>query len=380
MLAFLPMMANAEDKKKEPTDPKYLEGAITFSSDNRVMFNTEIKVPSMSKEKIYNLMLEWASNRFVPEGKLSSRVVYSDETESKIAASAEEYLVFSNSALSLDRTRIYYNLLISAEEGSCSLTMTRIHYWYDENRNGGEKYTAEEWITDDMALNKSKTKLSPITGKFRKKTIDLKDDIFNSAAVTLGQQMLAEEGKSVQVQVVQVVNQPAPQPTEQTVEQPVETPATATPEEPVAPIAVVAPPTVTLNESSELKEVSSSELPSNLGEISAEGRITLTASNGESIDLKSDNWGGFAKFFNKDVAYIIIDKSRIAASALMEESDTYTVSFYTAGSSSPSVVIDCKKSMSQQMSAEDLSSIIPNADSSKEYTMYMGEVIKASMR
>lgn len=56
------------------------------------------------------------------------------------------------------------------------MTMTRIRYWYDENRDGGEKYTAEEWITDDMALNKKKTKLAPICGKFRRETIDLKDD------------------------------------------------------------------------------------------------------------------------------------------------------------------------------------------------------------
>ena len=34
--------------------------------------------------------------------------------------------------------------------------MTRIRYWYDEARDGGEKYSAEEWIVDDMALNKSK--------------------------------------------------------------------------------------------------------------------------------------------------------------------------------------------------------------------------------
>ena len=37
-----------------------------------------------------------------------------------------------------------------------------------ENRDGGERYSAEEWITDDMALNKKKTKLAPICGKFRR--------------------------------------------------------------------------------------------------------------------------------------------------------------------------------------------------------------------
>ena len=59
------------------------------------------------------------------------------------------------------------------------MTMTRIRYWYDENRDGGDKYTAEEWITDDMALNKKKTKLAAICGKFRRENIDLKDQFFS---------------------------------------------------------------------------------------------------------------------------------------------------------------------------------------------------------
>lgn len=68
--------------------------------------------------------------------------------------------------------------------------MTRIRYWYDEARDGGEKYSAEEWIVDDMALNKSKTKLAPICGKFRRETIDLKDTLFKSIQDTLGNKVL----------------------------------------------------------------------------------------------------------------------------------------------------------------------------------------------
>jgi colicin import membrane protein len=39
--------------------------------------------------------------------------------------------------------------------------------------------TAEEWITDKEAVNKKNTKLLPISGKFRRKTIDRKDFLFN---------------------------------------------------------------------------------------------------------------------------------------------------------------------------------------------------------
>ena len=165
MLLCLPFIAMAQ------TDPKYLAGAITMD-DGKVSFKTEIQAPSLTKDQLYGTMLKWATERFKPEGKFNARVLYTNEDEGTIAAGGEEYLVFSSSALSLDRTRIYYQLFITCENGKCDIEMTRIRYWYDEARDGGEKYSAEEWIVDDMALNKSKTKLAPICGKFRRETIE----------------------------------------------------------------------------------------------------------------------------------------------------------------------------------------------------------------
>ena len=66
--------------------------------DGKVTFNHEIKAPSLSKEQLYKQMLDWANNRFKSDGKLQSRVVYTNEKEGDIAASAEEYIVFSSSA------------------------------------------------------------------------------------------------------------------------------------------------------------------------------------------------------------------------------------------------------------------------------------------
>ena len=183
MLLCLPFIAMAQ------TDPKYLAGAITMN-DGKVSFKTEIQAPSLTKDQLYGTMLKWATERFKPEGKFNARVLYTNEDEGTIAAGGEEYLVFSSSALSLDRTRIYYQLFITCENGKCDIEMTRIRYWYDEARDGGEKYSAEEWIVDDMALNKSKTKLAPICGKFRRETIDLKDTLFKSIQDTLGNKVL----------------------------------------------------------------------------------------------------------------------------------------------------------------------------------------------
>ena len=341
LLACLPLFGMAKDKK-DNSNPKYLAGAITME-DGKVTFNHEIKAPSLSKEQLYKQMLDWANNRFKSDGKLQSRVVYTNEEEGDLAASAEEYIVFSSSALSLDRTRIYYQYLINVADGVCRMTMTRIRYWYDENRDGGEKYTAEEWITDDMALNKKKTKLAPICGKFRRETIDLKDELFKSAAEALG---------------VHALNAP------QTVPAATLQPAT---------------PAVVPSTGGELKNITFEQLPENLSEIAASGRITLTA-NDEEIDLKADNWGGFGKLFNKNVAYLLVDQNRIAINAVMEHSDTYQISFYTEGSTQPGVVIECKKSMAQKMSADELKSLNQSIDTTKSYTMYMGEITNVQMR
>ena len=64
------------------------------------------------------------------------------------------------------------------EEKRTSLCPDPVSYThlYDEARDGGEKYSAEEWIVDDMALNKSKTKLAPICGKFRQRRAALPDN------------------------------------------------------------------------------------------------------------------------------------------------------------------------------------------------------------
>ena len=155
LLICLPLTGMAKEKN-DNSNPKYLAGAVTLT-DGKVTFNKEIKAPGLSKTAIFTQLLDWAKNRFKPDDKLNSFVAYTNEEKGEIAVQAEEYIVFSSSALSLDRTRIYYQFLIYAKDGICDLTMTRIRYWYDEARDGGEKYTAEEWITDDMALNKKTT-------------------------------------------------------------------------------------------------------------------------------------------------------------------------------------------------------------------------------
>lgn len=338
-------LALAANESNDNTDPKYLENAITLV-DGKVTFQQTLEAPSLSKEELYDLFLNWANERFKPSNeKLNqNKVVYTNPQNGEIAAIAEEYIVFSSSALSLDRTRIYYQFFIKTEDGRCDLTMSRIRYWYDENRDGGQHYNAEEWITDKMALNKKKTKLAPICGKFRRETIDLKDKLFEDAAKVIGNI------------------------------HPAQTPATT-----LVPAPTVAIESVPSTTPKELQTVTIEKLPANLSELAAAGRITVKA-NDEEIDMKADNWGGFGKLLTKDVAYTLVDQSRIAVNAAMEHSDNYTISFYPKGQTQPIVVIECKKVTAQKMTAEELKTLNQSADSSKNYTLYIGEILRIQMR
>ena len=345
LLVCLPVTLTAQ------TDSKYLEGAVPLV-EGKVVFTTEMNVGSLSKEQIYTTLLDWANQRFQPDDTFNDRVLYQDAEKGSIVIGGEEYIVFSTSALALDRTRFYYHLYIDCEAGKCNLKLSRIRYWYNENRDGGEKLTAEEQITDKWALNKAKTKLVPITGKFRRKTIDRKDELFKDIQSTLGNKMieLGMQPAPVAPQapaIVTVQPQPAAQPTQ--VVQP------AQPVQPVQPMA-------TANDPETL--------------IAQAVRMTITAGNDEQFEISKECWGGFGELFGKKVAFCLIDTQKTMGNMLMTQSDTYKISFYSANNSQPSVVISCKKLMSQTINGEEAQKMSPSCIVGKSYNMYVGEIIK----
>lgn len=95
-------------------------------------------------------------------------------------------VTFYSSALSLDRTWVNYQITVTCKPGSCLVELEKIRFTYRET----EKYKAEEWITDEYALNKAKTKLVRGLAKWRRKTVDFADDIFMDVAVAFGAPIL----------------------------------------------------------------------------------------------------------------------------------------------------------------------------------------------
>jgi hypothetical protein len=305
--------------------------------------------PAMTKEQIYETILDWANKRFQPSEKMNARVLFQNPEEGSIAIGGEEYLVFSTSALALDRTRIYYQMKITCEYGKSNIEMSRIRYWYDEARNGGEKYEAENWIVDEWGLNKSKTKLAPICGKFRKKTIDLKDELFMEIQSILGNKMIELGLKSApikpeaQVQIVQA--QPISQPVE--IMQPEPTPEK-------------------INQASDDIETI----------ITQSSRMTITAGNDEQFEISKECWGGFGELFGKKVVFCLIDTQKTMGNLLMTQSENYKISFYQSNNNQPALVINCKKLMAQTINGEEAKKMSPNCIVGKSYNMYVGEIIK----
>ncbi len=208
ILALVPMLGMAQnnaweipdqpkqqvkvEKKKvvSKVDPKYLEGGVP-EVDGAVVFTLDKDVPGMSADNIYDKVYAVISE-VVEEGKSSglqpeARIAAVNKAGHTIAARIKEWLVFSSNFISLDRTEFNYTLIATASDGHINLRMERISYAYEMNRKdaSGMKEKAENWITDKYALNKKKTKLSPISGKFRRKTIDRKDNIFQRTCQAL---------------------------------------------------------------------------------------------------------------------------------------------------------------------------------------------------
>lgn len=159
-------------------DPKYLEGALTTDAYGKIEFTLNTDANGKSAQQIYDIVYKYMSQLVQNEDNIQSRIALVNPTEKSIVTSMDEWLQFSKSFFSLDRTEFKYQLIATISDNSLKLTMTRLYYIYEADRSTGFQESGEKVICDDMALTKKKNALSRVYGKFRKKTIDRKDQIF----------------------------------------------------------------------------------------------------------------------------------------------------------------------------------------------------------
>lgn len=165
-------------KVQENLNAKYLRGAVP-EVDGKVVFTKHIDAPGKSAAQIYDILHQYLEKMTKEKNQLeNSKLVTEDTKKHELAAGFEEWLVFKKTAIVLDQTRFYYVIKAECKNGGVDVSMSHIRYLYEEQRDP-QRLTAEEWITDKEAVNKKNTKLYPGSGKFRRKTIDRKDFLFN---------------------------------------------------------------------------------------------------------------------------------------------------------------------------------------------------------
>ena len=185
LLSFIGNTAIAQENNAS----KYLKGAVQVEN-GMVVFSKTYKASGKTKAQLYEALKDYIEKQVVEgENHLEqSRITELDKDNGTIVASMEEWLYFKKKAWVTNRTRFFYQLVAQADEGSFKIEVRRIYYIYDEGNpaNANTAYRAEDWITDAEALNKAGTKLTKMAGKFRKFTIDRKDELFRGAARATG--------------------------------------------------------------------------------------------------------------------------------------------------------------------------------------------------
>lgn len=296
ILLFIPALLFAQE------DQQYLSGAVPVV-DGKVVFTRKINAPSLSKSQIYQQLLKWGEENYNTK---ESRVAYQNEEKGEIAIIGEEYVVFSSTALALDRTIMKFRLIIECEENACSLQLAGIRYEYNVSyQDEPEKYVAEEWITDEYALNKSKTKMNRISGKFRRGTIDFANKTFESAANALGARSL-----------------------------------TTAPAEPAAAPKQEARPATQMEG---FVAFQADKVPATILQMLPDNAMRIKTADGSASDTSSE-WKGTGNMFGKTISTVSISKESAVYKAI-GNNDLYRLSFSKPGTSAdaPWIIIECRK-------------------------------------
>jgi len=388
-------------------EAKYLAGSVP-EVDGKVVFEKTFSFAQSSKNQVYEIALDWAKERFSRD---NNRVVFSDKDKGDIAAIGEDYIVFSSSALALDRATMSYRVIMSCSGNQLTVKVNGIRYEYNVSyQREPEKYVAEGWITDKAALNKDK--LNRVNGKFRKGTIDYVDELFANATQVFSDRILnktATPGSTAQT------SQPTNQPviiggTNAASPAPVTT-STPTPAPAPAPAPVSTPAQTGSGDLSGYRQISAENIPGNIIKMLSQDWMLITAGDNTEFNMMTASWGGLGYLFAKPAAFCFINPTRHTY-PLMEKYETYTLSFYTeayrsvleyCGSNSgrekdkvketgltpvttPSgskafneawMIIECRKLVSQPLSQESIS----NEEVRKEWIgkqvnkMFVGEII-----
>lgn len=326
-LVCLPATMKADSSEKQQNDNKYLAGAVP-EVDGKVVFSKEFQVAGMSREEIYDRALQWMTVRLKENKNIDSRVVYPDREKGIIAGVGEEWIVFSSTALSLDRTQINYQVTVQTDAEKCVVNLEKIRFTFREK----EKYKAEEWITDRYALNKTKTKLVRGLAKWRKKTVDFADNMFAGLADALGT---------------------------------TETSAVA---HPVAISSQTDATKAARTTAPEYQEADLKQIPGEIYALMGSGTLVISIGDDEfnMTNMTANAGGALGYLSGKAVAYCTLSPEQPFDA--VEKAEKYVLKLYAPSEKTPSALIHCKKLPAQ------------NAPQEGRPRTYVGEIVKLIIR
>lgn len=409
-LAIL-VCATGFGQDKDVDMSKYLAQDAVVMKDGKVVFSDAVKlVQGCSYQQARTIAMEWLG-KYLAQGNKGRNRVVTDEGE-KVVAVAQKELVFQKSAFAYDKADMEYVLTLYIKDGECVLDMERIKYNYNDG-TGNETILAEDYITYAEAVNKKGTKLLPITGKFRRKTIDAAQEAF--ASFREGMKYCSVEGVAELSKVVPQIAAAVPQ---------AAAPQTAEPQQAVAPAVAVQHPQQVYqpqqtsafpeNQSSGMegyRKIAPDKIPGNVMKMISQDWMLITAGNREKFNMMTASWGGFGILYNKPVAICFINPARYTYS-IIEGSDTFTLTFYTEayrdalqycgtksgrdedkvkGSgltpmetqngamafSQAWMVVECRKMLSQSLSPDAIADPAERAKRAAQpmHKMYIGEIL-----
>lgn len=180
--------AGKTSEKEISKDAPYMAAGAVPVVDGQVVWTEILPIPSaLSDDEAYNRIKDYLNALTSGENETEeSRVALLNDSEHRVVATMSEWITFSSSFISLDRANMRYVLDASCADGQIRLKMNRINYIY-EIQGKEYRYKAENWIVDNAAVNKKRTKLLPISGKFRRATIQRKNEIFKGLKEALQQ-------------------------------------------------------------------------------------------------------------------------------------------------------------------------------------------------
>lgn len=197
----LPIVAMQAREKRD--DSKYLaSGAVPTDANGIVVWHQAFAAPGHSAAAIFEKMksyLDGIEKAAIHDHR--TNFIEANMETGVIVLRCEEWMVFKHKPLNLDRTRFRYHFQVQCADGRCDMTITQVSYYYEEDLEGnnGKTYKAEEWITDREAINKKGNKLLPYSGKFRRKTIDRVEALFDGARNAFETPQVKEEKKNTQI-------------------------------------------------------------------------------------------------------------------------------------------------------------------------------------